>query len=124
MSDFLAAVVDSINEPIFVLTYDMRVRMANKAFYTMFKTNIDRTEGHYFFEMESGQWNIPELKKKLEEIVYKDKTFEDCEVTKVFPGIGEKTLLFNAMRMEQVDNKKNRILVVIQDMTRMGQKSK
>ena len=64
------------------------------------------------------------MKKKLEEIVYKDKTFEDCEVTKVFPGIGEKTLLFNAMRMEQVDNKKNRILVVIQDMTRMGQKSK
>jgi hypothetical protein len=67
--------------------------------------------------MEGGLWNIPELKKKVSEIVHKHKSFEDCEVTKVFPGIGEKTLLINAMRMEQTDNKKDRLLVVIQDMT-------
>jgi len=83
----------------------------------MFKTTIDRTEAHYFFEMEGGQWNLPELKKKLGEIVQKNKSFENCEITKVFAGVGQKTLLFNAMRMDQPDAKKNRILVVIQDMT-------
>jgi two-component system CheB/CheR fusion protein len=126
LSDYSKAIVETINEPILVLTPDMKIQMANKAFYAMFKTNIDRCEGHYFFEMDAGQWNMPELKRKISEIVQKNKTFENCEITKVFPAVGEKTLLFNAMRMEQPDNKKNRILLVIQDMTSRtkGQKPK
>ena len=124
LSDFSKAIIETINEPILVLTADMRVQMANKAFYAMFKTNIDRTEGHYFFEMEGGQWNMPELKKRVNEIVQKNKSFENCEITKVFPGVGEKTLLFNAMRMDQPDIKKNRILVVIQDMTSSANREK
>jgi two-component system, chemotaxis family, CheB/CheR fusion protein len=118
-SDFNKAIVETINEPILVLTPDMKIDLANKAFFELFKTNNDRTEGHYFFEMAEGQWNIPELKEKLSGIIEKHKTFDNCEVTKVFPGIGEKTLLFNAMRMEQPDSKKNRILVVVQDMSNM-----
>jgi hypothetical protein len=102
----------------------MRIQMANRAFYAMFKTQTDRAEGYYFFEMEGGQWNIPELRKKLNEIVQKNKSFENCEITKVFPGVGQKTLLFNAMRMDQPDMKKNRILVVIQDMTSRAKQKK
>ena len=117
LSDFSKAIIETINEPILVLTSDMKIQMANKAFYAMFKTNNDRTDGHYFFEMEGSQWNMPELKKKLSGIVQKNKGFDNCEITKVFPGVGEKTLLFNAMRMDQPDVKKNRILVVIEDMT-------
>ena len=117
-SDFNKAIIETMNEPIIVLTPDMRITMANTAFYEMFKTNIDRTEDHYFFEVEDGQWNIPELKEKLFGIVEKHKTFDNCEVTKVFSRIGQKTLLFNAMRMDKPDSKKNLILVAVQDMTR------
>lgn len=117
-SDFNKAIIETMNEPIIVLTSDMRITMANTAFYDMFKTNIDRTEGHYFFEVEDGQWNIPELKEKLFEIVEKHKTFDNCEVTKVIPRIGQKTLMFNAMRMDKPEAKKNLILVVVQDMTK------
>jgi two-component system CheB/CheR fusion protein len=124
LSDFSKAIIETINEPIFVLAADMRIQMANRAFYDMFKTQADRAEGHYFFEMEGGQWNIPELRKKLNEIVQKNKSFENCEITKVFPGVGQKTLLFNAMRMDQPDMKKNRILVVIQDMTSRAKQKK
>ena len=124
LSDFSKAIIETINEPILVLTANMRIQMANKAFYAMFKTSIDRTEAHYFFEMEGGQWNLPELKKKLSEIVQKNKSFENCEITKVFAGVGQKTLLFNAMRMDQPDAKKNRILVVIQDMTSIAKLKK
>jgi two-component system CheB/CheR fusion protein len=116
-SDFSHAIVETINEPLLVLGPDMRIRTANKAFYALFKTNVDRTEGHYFFEMENGQWNLEELRNKLLDIVHKGKSFENCEVTKVFSGIGEKTLVFNALRMDQDDSKRNRILLVIQDVS-------
>ena len=118
LSDFSNAIVETITESIVVLTSEMRIRMANKAFYTLFKTDIDRTEGHYFFEMEGGQWNIPTLKRKLLEITQrKDKDFENFGITKVFPGVGQKKLLFNAMRLEQPDIKKSKILIVIEDVT-------
>ena len=42
----------------------------------------------------------------MDEIVEKNKSFENREITKVFPGVGEKSLLFNAMRMDQPDIKK------------------
>ena len=118
LSDFSNAIVETITESIVVLTSEMRIRMANKAFYTLFKTDIDRTEGHYFFEMEGGQWNIPTLKRRLVEITQrKDKDFENFGITKVFPGVGQKKLLFNAMRLEQPDIKKSKILIVIEDVT-------
>ena len=94
LSDFSKAIIETINEPILVLTADMRVQMANKAFYAMFETNIDRTEGHYFFEMEGGQWNMPELKKRVNEIVQKNKSFENCEITRGYP-VWEKKLFFS-----------------------------
>jgi PAS domain S-box-containing protein len=87
----------------------------------MFKTNIDRTEGHYFFEFQNGLWDLPELKTKLNDIIQKEKSFENCEITKFFPGIGEKILLFNAIRMRQEDDKNTRALLVIQDITERAQ---
>ena len=117
LSDFSAAIVETIKDPILVLTTDMRIQMANKAFYTLFKTNIDRTEGFYFFEVEGGHWDIPGLRKKLLEIVQKNKSFDSFEITNVFTSVGEKNLLFNAKRLDQIENKKTKILVVIQDVT-------
>ena len=114
--NFARNIVDTINEPLLVLNDEMRIRSANNAFYKLFKTNIDRTEGNYLFELENGQWNLPELKEKLLQIIQKGKSFENCEITNSFPAIGEKTLLFNAMRMDRED-KKAYVLLVIQDMT-------
>ena len=100
-----------------MLNPDTRIRTANKAFFSMFNTDVDRTEGHYFFEVENGLWNLPELKQKLQEISLHGKTFENIEVTKVFPGLGEKTLVFNALRMDKEGDNRYRILLVIQDAT-------
>jgi two-component system CheB/CheR fusion protein len=122
--DFSRAIIETINEPLLVLNNDLRVRNANMSYYSMFKTNIDRTEGFYLFDMENGLWDIPELKKKITEIVTKGKSFDNFEITKVFPLLGEKCLLFNAMRIEQDDSKKNRVLLVIQDVTNFRKTAK
>jgi len=117
LSDFSKAIVETINEAILVLTSDLRIQMASKAFYTLFQTDIDRTEGHYFFEMEGGQWNVPELKDKLGLITQNDKSFENFEISKTFPEVGQKKLLFNARRLEQASSKQTKILIVIEDVT-------
>lgn len=118
-NNYSTAIIETMNEPLLVLGSDMRIRTANKAFYDLFKTNIDNTEGQYFFNIENGFWNSSSLKSSLEEIAFKGERFKDIQLTKVFPGLGEKTFLFNAMRMDKEDKNKHRILLVVQDITTM-----
>ena len=120
VSDLSKAIIETIKVPLLVLTTDMRIQTANKAFFSLFKTNIDRTEGHYFFEMEGGHWNIPGLKRKLIEIVDKNKSFESFQISNVFTSVGQKNLLFNAKRLDQIENKKMKLLIVIEDVTPTG----
>lgn len=117
-TDNLQGIIETINEPLLVLGTDLRIKTANTAYYSLFKTNADRTEGYSFFDVGNGTWDIPELKKRIVDVAIKGKSFDNCEVTKTFPTIGEKTFLFNAIRMQQEDNKKNKVLLVIQDITR------
>ena len=63
--------------------------------------------------MGNGQWNIPELKKLLEDILPNKKVFNDYEVSHDFPGIGVKTMLLNARQLDATQQ----ILLAIEDIT-------
>jgi two-component system CheB/CheR fusion protein len=115
--EYSEAIIQTITEPLVVLNADMRIRTANKAFYKSFQLRPADTEGNYFYETANGQWNIPELRKELDSIVHKDKSFENFELSHDFPAIGQRTLLFNAMRMSIDNNKGRRFLLAIQDIT-------
>ncbi|HEV2832511.1 MAG TPA: CheR family methyltransferase [Hanamia sp.] len=111
------AIVETIREPLVVLNTDMRVLTANKAFYDVFETSPDETEGHNFYTMAKRQWNIPSLKKQLGELISKKESFKNFEIKHSFDEPHERTLLFNAMRMGDDAVKRNKILLVIEDVS-------
>ena len=115
--DYSEAVIETIREPLVVLNADLRVRTANRAFYSTFKLKQENTEGQYFYEAGNGLWNIPKLKNQLNEILSKNKSFENFEITVPFPMADDKILLFNAMRMNTENNSRNRFLLAIEDIT-------
>ncbi|HWK03227.1 MAG TPA: CheR family methyltransferase [Puia sp.] len=115
--DYSEAVIQTIREPLVVLNADLRIRTANKAFYILFKLKPEDAEGHYFYEMGNGLWNIPKLKDQLNEIIHKNKSFENFELTIPFEPGDSKILLFNAMRMNQENDSRNRFLLAIEDIT-------
>ena len=119
--EYREAIVETIREPLIVLTTDLRVNSANKAFYNHFRQELTETEGFFIYEMMQGKWNIPELKEQLLDIISKDKSFENFEVQHHFPEIGGKVLLFSALRMRYNKNKQDRILLVIEDITKRRQ---
>ena len=116
-NDMFQAIIQTINEPLLVLTEDMRVLTANKAFSAAFKTSVDQIEGNYLFEMQHRQWNIEELRILLNDIIEKAASFENFEITHRFSIVGEKKLLVSGIRLQQEDIKKNRILLVIEDIS-------
>ena len=43
--------------------------VASRSFYQAFGPVADNTQGRLFYELAAGQWDIPALRKLLEEVV-------------------------------------------------------
>ena len=114
-------VMDTIRNPLLILTSDMTVISANPAFYQTFETSRDDTVGVALHDLGDGQWNIKELRLLLEDVLPKSASVLDYEVRGVFPHIGERTMLVTAQRLKHPDNGQRIMLVSIVDATQRRQ---
>ena len=62
------AIVDTVRDPLLVLDQDLRIIAASRSFYQTFRLVRDNVRGHLLYEIDGGQWNIPELRELLETI--------------------------------------------------------
>ncbi len=111
------SIVDTVREPLLVLGTDLRVRMANRSFFRTFQVSREETVGQLVYDLGNQQWDIPSLRKLLEEVVPANTAFDDFEVDHVFPTIGRKRMLLNARRIIHEDNTTESILLAIEDIT-------
>src|SRR5687768_16406110 len=104
-------IVDTVREPLLVLDADLRVRRANRSFYQTFHVSPEETEGRLVYELGNHEWDIPALRRLLEEVLPKNTAFEDFEVVHDFPTTGHKVMLLNARRVYRVGNRTESILL-------------
>jgi len=114
---YAESIVETVRDPLLVLAADLRVRGANRAFYETFSGTPAETEGRLLYELGDGQWNIPELRRALAEVLPQNRSFEDFEVTLDFPIIGQKTMRLNARKFFSATNHTKLILLAIEDVT-------
>ena len=100
-----------------MLDRSLRVRSANVAFYKTFDARAEETEGRLIYELDERQWDIPELRHLLENIIPYKGHFQGFEVRHTFPGVGEKIMMLNAKMVMQQPNRQEMILLVIEDIT-------
>ncbi len=115
--EYLSSIVETIRESLVVMDKDYRVLSANNHFLNTFKVSINETKGKLLYDLGNGQWNIPELKKLMEEILPTNNPVLDFEVKHDFPHIGKKLMLLNAHRIELEGSYKDWILLAIEDIT-------
>jgi two-component system CheB/CheR fusion protein len=113
---YTEGIVTTIRDPLLILDAELRIKRATTGFYARFHTTEQDTEGQYLYELNHGQWDIPQLKELLEKILPAKKELEDFEFTQAFPLIGKKTLLLNARQIENI-NGEQLILLSIEDIT-------
>ena len=100
-----------------MLSRDLCVRSANAPFFETFQVAPEETAGRLVYELGNGQWNIPELRGLLENVLPDNKVFNDFRVEHEFAGIGRKTMLLNARRLDHLEL----IVLAIEDITdRLG----
>src|SRR3989338_7121858 len=96
---YIKTVVDIVREPVLILDKDFRVMAANESFYRTFQVEQKDTEKQIVYKLGNGQWDIPALRKLLENILPKNTFFKGFEVTHEFPVIGRKVMILNARQI-------------------------
>jgi PAS domain S-box-containing protein len=100
IQNYAQNIVDTVREPLLILDATLRVRSANRAFYQTFHVSPEETEGRLIYELGNGQWDIPDLKTLLEDIVPTSSVFDDFELDHTFPVIGRRVMLLNARKLQ------------------------
>jgi PAS domain S-box-containing protein len=116
-SDYAPDIVETVREPFLVLDADLRVKFANRAFCQTFKVAPGKPIGQFIYELGDGQWDIPALRKLLDELLPTNGHFDDYQVEHDFPDVGRRTMLLNARRLHDGDNKTKLILLAIEDVS-------
>jgi PAS domain-containing protein len=119
---YIKTVADVIREPVLILDKDLRVMSANESFYRMFQVEPKDTEKKIIYELGNGQWDIPALRKLLEDILPKNTFFKGFEVSHKFPIVGDKIMLLNARQIHTKEDTGSEafppiILLAMEDIT-------
>ena len=121
---YIKTVVDVVREPVLILDKDLCVMAANEPFYKIFQVEAKDTEHTLVYKLGDGQWNIPSLRKLLEDVLPKNTFFKGFEVTHDFPIVGNKTIILNARQIHFKEDVSSGffppiILLAMEDVTEM-----
>jgi len=110
-------IIATLREPFVVLDKSLRVRTANAAFYRDFHVSKEETEGRFVYDLGDGQWDIPQLRTLLPQVLSNSHPVEDFEVDHAFPALGRRTMLLNARRFPPESSDPDFVLLAIEDIT-------
>jgi diguanylate cyclase (GGDEF)-like protein/PAS domain S-box-containing protein len=119
--EYAESIIDTVREPLLVLDSDQRVISASRAFRDTFDVTAEETEHTLIYELGNHQWDIPELRNLLEEVIPEHREFNDFPVEHDFPQVGVRTMLLNARQVVQEPDKPPLILLAIEDITERKQ---
>jgi PAS domain S-box-containing protein len=111
------AILNTVVDPLVVLSADQRIQSGNRAFYTMFGVSRDETQGVPLYELGNGAFELVPLRKQLTEMLAGSHAVQPVEVDHVSTVKGQRTLLLDAHPLSFPGHSERRVLVTLQDIT-------
>ena len=90
--------IATLREPFVVLDKGLLVRTANAVFYRDFHVSKEQMEDRFVFDLGNSQWDIPQLRTLLPQVLSDSHPVEGLEVEHAFPALGRRNLPFKAHR--------------------------
>ena len=75
IDDKFENIVNTIREPLLMLDSDLTIIFANRSFIEAFRVSQEQTLGCFIYDLGNGQWDIPQLKQLLEDVLQKNRSF-------------------------------------------------
>jgi signal transduction histidine kinase len=115
--EYTKAVINTIGDALMIVDGDLRVQAANQAFYTLFQTSREKSQGVHFYQLGHGDWDVPLLRTLLNGNPQPDDYLGSLECDHEFLAAGRRTLLLTARRLIRGNHVGQMTLVTIQDIT-------
>lgn len=116
-------IIATLREPFVVLDSDLRVKTANRSFFDTFRVTKEETENRLVYDLGNGQWDIPGLRKLLDEVLSRNQSVHDFEVEHSFPELGRKTMLLNARPFPPDSKHPELILLAVEDVSALRERA-
>jgi two-component system CheB/CheR fusion protein len=115
--DFAEAVIGTVRDPLLILDGTLRVEQVSEAFLTTFRVRASAIVGRSLFAQGAKGWEIPRLRSSLLDVLARQISFDNLEVTRTFPKIGKRTFVLNARVLTQDAGHQEKILLGFLDIT-------
>jgi two-component system CheB/CheR fusion protein len=115
--DLANAIVETAREILVVLDSGLRVVTANRAFYDLFDGSVANAGDQSIFDLGGGDFDNPQLRELLEQILPSKTQFTDFRLIHDFPQAGRRILLLNGRRLESGSDESGMILLAMEDVT-------
>lgn len=110
-------IVDTVADPVVVLDRSLTVLTAGRTCFETFRGDRAETLGRKIYKIGNGQWDIPDLRLLLEQVIPRVSVAVGYEVSHEFPGLGRRTMLVSARTLAHPDNAGRSMLLSIVDAT-------
>jgi two-component system CheB/CheR fusion protein len=119
--NYAEAIITTINEPLIVLTKELKIKSANEAFFRFFDLSEKETTGQNFFELDNNQWEIPELRRIIDRSLQDSKLNIVFELKCDFKRIGQHVILIKCRKIVKESNSEPLLLLIIENITERKQ---
>jgi two-component system, chemotaxis family, CheB/CheR fusion protein len=107
------SILSAIRQPLLVLDHDQRIVTASRTFYDVFCTLPQNTVGQGIYDLDRGQWDIPELRQALQDIVQLKREEAEIRIERDFPSAGHRAFRLSAERVAGSDHSGSMILLTM-----------
>ena len=108
-------ILESVREPLLALDERFAIQFASGSFHRFFQISPEETDHRPLFELDSGAWDIPELRSLLERCLFERCAGEGFEIGHEFARIGRRVLLLHISPTGETNDRG--ILVGFEDVT-------
>ena len=114
------SIVDAIAQPLLMLDADLKAVSANAAYCEMFSSGLQDIEGRPIDKLDSGRWNVPELRDRLRALSGRGEAFEAVEIIQDVPSRGVRTLALAGRPIHQRKAaRRSLMLLTVTDVTQI-----
>src|SRR5205823_5663904 len=113
----LEVALGMVKQPLLILDPELKIRSVNQAFLSAFQLQQPEIKGQSLFQLADAQFDIPNLRLLLEDILPKNKRVSDYHLEAEFPKIGRRQLKLNASRFFEEGRGMQLILLALEDYT-------
>ncbi len=116
LTEYSAAIVETVREPLVLLDSGLRVLVANAAFYRTFGGTPAAVRRRSLYDLAEGRWDAPDLHTVLEALRERDIAFEDHEVEVTINGT-PRVFRLNARKLVSPDPESLTLLLAFEDVS-------